>query len=357
MRRGVRGKVTLPRVKRIAKPSGLVIHYHRALGGKLTRLPGDPETCPEAHAAWLAAEDTAPKEPPRRRQPRDLGSLCASYLASPTFRALAQVTREQRGYAIRKILSTPGVETVPVAGLAPRHVEAALDGLTPQMARNRLKVWRALAAHAVALGWRSTDFSVGVERAKVRERPHTAAAPDAVAALRARWPLGTQQRVAVELLYHHAPRRADLVALGRQHVKNGMIAWRQSKTRTWTEPMPLAPEAKAAIDALLAERPGLLTFLETRQGAARSAKAADAWWRKLVEAAGVSGLTMHGMRHTMGRDLAHGGAGDAAINLALGHTPTSAKAATYRQQVEAERIAKVVQETLSRTRGGNRGQG
>jgi integrase/recombinase XerD len=349
--------VTLPRCKRVVKRSGLVIHYHRAPGGALTRLPGDPEASAEAHAAWLAADAQIPAATPRPH-PHRLDALAAAYLAGRAFRSLRPVTQAHRRAAIHRILEVTSKKTGIRAGMLvagdilARHIEADIASRTPSVARERWKAWRALLGHAKALKWVAEDVSRAVACGRPKSRPHQAWTATDVAAFRARWPLGTQQRLAIELLYEHAPRRADLVTMGRQHIRAGRLSWRQSKTGDWTAPRALGPGSAAALDAWLATRPGALTFMETRQGTARSAKAFGAWFATACEAAGLSGLSAHGLRHTLGGDAAT--ASDAAINALLGHSSRSSEGATYRAQADIARLAESGEREVASARGGNR---
>ena len=120
-------------------------------------------------------------------------------MRSRAFRGLAPSTQADRRRIVGRILDR--AERAAVAAIQPRHIEADLAPLTAAVARNRLEVWRALMALAGAEGWRADDPSAPVRAPKGRERPHQAWSREDVAALRARWPLGSQQRTAFALLY------------------------------------------------------------------------------------------------------------------------------------------------------------
>ena len=68
----------------------------------------------------------------------------------------------------------------------------------------------------VAAGERSTGFYSWTE--------------DDIAAYRARWPLGTKQRLAMELMLWTDQRKIDAIHLGRQHIRDGKFTIRQTKT-------------------------------------------------------------------------------------------------------------------------------
>lgn len=337
------------RIKRVRKPSGRGYAYYRRRDGGLTPLPDLPENAPEFVAAYAEAEAADRPTQAPRTHPRALATLVDRYLDGPAFAALAPTTRETRRRILLKIAAGKAADA-PVTGLCARHIEADLAGLTPAMAANRLKAWRAALAHAVRpLGWIPASPAAAVRVAKPRHQPHRRWSAEAVAAFRAAWPLGAQQRAAFELAYHHAPRRADLARLSRRDVAAGRIAWRQSKTGDRTVERALHPDAAAALAALLAERPGLFTFLETAQGRARSVKALGEWFRAACAKAGVAGLSLHGLRHSLASDAAEGGASDRDIQALLGHR-TSAEARVYTQQAEALKLAERGAQAAGRNR-------
>ena len=53
-----------------------------------------------------------------------------------------------------------------------------------------------------------------------------------VAAYEQRWPVGTRQRVWLDVLLYTGLRRGDAVRLGRQHVKHGVATLTTQKTGT-----------------------------------------------------------------------------------------------------------------------------
>ncbi len=353
MRRGV----WLAHIKRVRKPSGHVMLYYKHRDGGLTRLPDAPENSAEfldAYAKAAAADGVA--TPRKRQDDRSLGRLAALYFASSTFKGLSPATQETWRRMIRRILSVTApsgisAEDVPVFEFRPKHIEKDLAEFSPTVARNRLKVWRSLFRHAKALGWVANDPALDVKPPRTKSEPHRAWTKEDVDAFRTRWPLGTQQRLALELLYDHAPRRGDLVKMGRQHINTaGQISWKQSKTGHWTVPRALGPNAALAIKAFLAARPGVMTFMETRQGKAKSAKAFGEWFRSACHEAGLYGLSAHGLRHTLGSDAAEAGVSSMGIGPGLlGHS-TESQARTYTQAADRKRIAKQASKRLEQER-------
>ena len=55
---------------------------------------------------------------------------------------------------------------------------------------------------------------------------------DDVAAYEKRWPVGTRQRVWLDVLLYTGLRRGDAVRLGRQHIRDGLATLKTEKTDT-----------------------------------------------------------------------------------------------------------------------------
>src|SRR5580700_5881617 len=61
-----------------------------------------------------------------------------------------------------------------------------------------------------------------------------------VAACEKRWPVGTRQRVWLDVLLYTGLRRGDAVKLGRQHVRDGVATLKTEKTDTEVT-LPILP--------------------------------------------------------------------------------------------------------------------
>ena len=83
---------------------------------------------------------------------------------------------------------------------------------------------------ALEAGHVTTNPTEGVKIVEVATEGFEPWTDDDVAAYRARWPLGTRQRVAFEVLRETGLRRGDAVRVGRQHVKNGVLRLPTEKT-------------------------------------------------------------------------------------------------------------------------------
>jgi integrase len=85
---------------------------------------------------------------------------------------------------------------------------------------------------------------------------------DDIAVYESRWPVGTRQRVWLDVLIYTGLRRGDAVRFGRQHVRNGVGTIKTEKTGTEVT-LPILP----VLDATLKAGPcGDLTFIAGENG-------------------------------------------------------------------------------------------
>src|SRR5262249_34044198 len=119
----------------------------------------------------------------------------------------------------------------------------------------------------------------------------------------------------LELLLHTAQRRADVIRLGPQHVRGGVLSVRQQKTSK-TLAIPVSPALVAALDALSSKH---LTFLVTEEGKPFEAMAFTKWFRRCCNPAGLQGYSAHGLRKAACRRLAEAGCSANEIAAISGH--------------------------------------
>ena len=99
---------------------------------------------------------------------------------------------------------------------------------------------------------------------------------------REQYAYGTMGRLAFELAPNNAARRHDVHLRGRQHLRNGCLSWRPSKTRKTTAKVltiRVLPELQAALDAM--PHSDALTFLLTEYG--RPFKSAAAFGNQFAD--------------------------------------------------------------------------
>lgn len=358
MRRDLRDRgatVTLTNIKAVTGRDGKTRRYLRVKGQKLVPLPNLPIDHPNFLAAWAEAMKRI-KGRLSRPAEGSIAQLCGAFLRSP-----AHLTRSE-GYRhlIRRhvmLIETRAGEAQ-LGHLGARHISIDLSTLAPSVAQQRLKAWRALCAYGIAVGALTDDPTEGVKRpALPPSAGHPAWTADEIEAFRARWPIGTVQRAIFELLHWTGARISDAVRIGPGMVdRGGVLRFRQVKTGgdayvPWTCSLPAyaAPlsDDRTMMHDALAACAGHMTFLATRAGATRSAKAIGGDVARAARLAGVA-KSAHGLRKARATILAELGASAHQIAAWTGHE-SLAEIAHYTRS--AERRGAVVGTEQKRTDG------
>jgi integrase len=324
--------------------------YFRRAGFKKVSLPGLPWS-PEFMAAYEAALSGAPRVSAgeSRTKPGTVAAAVVGYLGSATFATgLAETTRRTRRRILERFRAEHGDKGI--ATLGKTHVERMVNarGGTPGAALNFLVALRALMRHAITLGLRADDPTTGVRAPRYRSAGFYTWTEDDIAAFEARHPVGTKARLALALLLYSAQRRADVVQMGRQHVRDGLLHVRQSKTGTMLA-IPLHPELRAVLDATPAEN---MTFLTMRDGRPFHPDTFSPWFKRRCREAGLPArAAAHGLRKAACRRLAELGCSASVIAAISGHS-TLREVSRYTAAADQVRLARQGIEALTRTKIG-----
>jgi len=280
---------------------------------------GTPEFAANYRAAMEGSEAVEKKglSIPRRGT---IAALSRTYLGSAAFVELSSATQRARRHLIEQFVSEHGDKDV--AGLEQRHVKAIIEAkrATPGSARNLLTMLRVLMALAIEEGVRADDPTVGIKRPKLRGDGWHTWSEDEIAQYEAKHPIGSQARLGFALALCTGQRSADLIRMGRQHVRNGVVSVQQQKTGT-SLAIPLHPSLTAIIDATRSDH---LTFLVTHHGKPyRSANSFGHRIRLWAREAGLTGCPLHGLRKACCRRLAEAGCTPSEIKAISGHKTLS----------------------------------
>jgi site-specific recombinase XerD len=257
--------------------------------------------------------------------PGTVNALIVAYYKSTDFtQDLGIDTQRARRGIIERFRNEHGEKRV--AKIERDHVKAMMAAIGKRHAkRNWFKAIRGLMKFAVSIGVRKDDPTEGIKQAKLpKSNGHHTWTDDEIRQYRAHWPLGTQQRLAMELALETTSRRADVTRIGPQHVRSkrdllapyGRLDLRHTKNNSEAL-IPITKELREAIDASPTKH---LTFLHTRAGAPRSAKALGGDFRQWCDAAGLpKHCTIHSLRKGGARRLAEAGALAREIMSVTGH--------------------------------------
>lgn len=154
-----------------------------------------------------------------------------------------------------------------------------------------------------------------------------------IAQYRERWPLGTKQRLALELMLWTGARRGDARLLPPP--KAGRIKGRAGKTGKEFD-LPVAPPLAAAIDAM--PTVGITTILVTDYGKPFSAAGFGKWFKEQCVKAGLPQCTAHGLRKALARRAADQGVQQQGLK-ALGQWSSDREVAIYAAGANQTRLA------------------
>jgi integrase len=325
---------------------GKLRRYFRRKGANRIPLPGLPgsEEFMTAYQVALAGI-TAPREiGASRTKPGTVNAAIVGYYQSLAFRELALGTQRGRRNILEQFRQTHGDKHV--ATLPQKFIVQMLSRMKPVSARNWLKAFRGLLEFAMAEGFRADNPARGIKLPKHREKSHHPWTAEEVARFEAHYPIGTKARLAIALLLNTAQRPGDVTRMGPQHIRNGAIHIRQQKTGT-----PLEIEINADLQKVIDATPCRhLTFLTTNSGRQFTAPAFSRQVRIWCDAVGLKHCTAHGLRHTVGYQMANSGATTHEIAAMTGHK-SLAEVQRYTRGADQAKLARQGMAKLMAKRG------
>lgn len=232
-------------------------YYFRRPGCARLRLPGFPGSAEfmDAYQAALAASAPRTDIGERRNAPGTIAALIAAYANSARLNhELAPETRRTQWAILQRFRDEHGEKRV--ATLRREHVVAILSIKKPYPRRNWLKAVRPMMQFAVSIGMIAVDptrdIKASVKKKGEGFRPW---GEEEIAAFRQHHAIGSRARLAFELLLCTVQRRGDVIRMGTQHLRDGLLHVHQQKTGEKLD-LPVLPELQAALsrDSLFDQR-------------------------------------------------------------------------------------------------------
>lgn len=332
-----------PNLHRQVTQHGKVVWYFRRGKGPRIRIQGDYGS-PEFLARYeaVARGDAPPTAPRDRPQPQTLAWLIQRYRESSAWASFARATREKREIIYKQVIASAGKS--PYTRIDRKSIvngrERRKD--TPAQANSFVQAMRGLFRWALDCDLVDADPTRDVGLLTLKTEGFHVWIDDEVERFEQRWPIGTRERVAFDVLLYTGLRRGDAVRLGRQHVKDGMFRIKTEKTGIEVH-APILPELEAT---LRAGPVGDLAFIATLNGNPWAKESFGNWFREACKAAGVPG-SAHGLRKAGATRAANNGATTAQLEAIFGWSGGK-MAALYTRHANRTKLAKDAMAALAK---------
>lgn len=336
--------VRVKHVKRV-RSKGRTYWYHQKTG---ERLPDDRD-----ELIRRVAEINANFGPARTLGPGSVAAVAAAYKASPDFKGLAARTRHYYTGHLDLICRDWG--RLPIAGIRRKHVLALRDkhAETPAKANLIVTVLRILLAFAIELEEITNNPARDIKKLKTGEG-HQAWPAEAIDRfLEVASPM---MALALKLGLYTGQREGDCLEMTWRDYDGEWIYVAQNKTGTKLQ-IPVYSELKDALEEVRRTSPVMSTYiLTTGTGKPYSGSHFRRHFAKVLKAAGLTGLTFHGLRYTAAANLAEIGCSLKEIAAITGHRSLG-MIEKYSRDADQRRLAGAVihrLENFSGTKNGKR---
>jgi integrase len=320
-----------PYLLRQVTQHGRVCWYVRKGKGKRIRVPAPgTEEFDQAYQAALADGATSAVKI-RSSAVGTLAWLVTRYRETTAWTSLSLATRRQRENILKHVLETAGDH--PLSRITKASIIAGKDRRPGHQGRHFLDTMRGIFKWAADAGLVKDNPTDRVKVVKPKIRGFPPWGEEDVAAYRERWPIGTRQRVWLEVLIGTGLRRGDAVMLGKQHVRDGIATIKTEKTGTEVV-IPISP----ALAELLAAGPtGDLHFICNALGKPFTKASFGNAFAEACRKAGIK-KSAHGVRKYKATTAAYKGATEPELDAMFGWTG-GRMAAHYTRGASRRRLA------------------
>lgn len=311
--------------------------YVRVRHGRRIPIPGAYGSA-EFMAAYHAAVGSAPHAPPSAKVKHgSLAQLVAKWKEHSDWLNTAPATRRQRENILLHVLEKSGSRDYGSITKADIRRSKEDRKATPAAANNFLKTMRALYRWAMSEELVDENPAEGVPLFKLEKGGFPTWTLDDVTAYRQKYPLGTRERLVMEVALNTGLRRSDIVRLQHANARKGVIDIETAKTGVQLY-IPILPRLQEALDAVA---PAGLWVHSTRRGklygTAITKESLGTLFREWANAAGVS-KRLHGLRKLCATVIADEGASELELQALFGWI-TNNQSAVYVQEANKKRLA------------------
>lgn len=329
---------------------GKTIWYVRKPGRNRIRLK-EPYGSPAFWEAYQTAIDGTLSQASAKAAKGSLAWLWAGYCESGAFTGLSKATQRQRRNIMKGVLAKIGHEPLTVLNRKSIIASREARAKTPAQARNFLDAVRGLYRWALEADHIKADPTAGIKNPERKAGPGFLVwTEDEIDAYHRRWPIGTKERVWMDVLLYTGLRRGDAFRFGKQHIsKDGLMTFYTEKSEGETVPahMVILPEFWTT---MAAGPCGDMTFIVNSYGRPFTRKESFGnAFSKAARAAGVA-KSAHGIRKADATRAAEAGATNSQMMAMFAWTDPKMPA-LYTQKAERKHMARAAGDALKRRPG------
>jgi len=339
-----------PEIEQFVDRLGTVRLYYRnrTAGSKRIPLRG-PIGSPEFWEDYNRASKGSAKGDALPPKDTTLDWLIAQYYRSGEFIQLRASSKQARTRVLNKFadeLDKQGVRhgEKRYKQLEQRHLRKFRNerAKTPEAANNLIKYLRQVFKNGVECGFCETNPTDSIAKLKpVNADGFHSWTIEEVETFEKKHPIGTTAHLAMTLMLYWALRRSDVVKVGPQHLSQGWLTFRQTKTgREHAVPL-LTPVARPIEHT----KTGHFAFLITSFGKPFTAAGFGNKMRKWCNEAGLPHCSAHGLRKASAARLAELGLSAHQIMSITGHTSLS-EVERYTRKAQKRQLAAGVRDQL-----------
>jgi integrase len=275
------------------------------------------------------------------------------YRNSSAWAALSNATRRQRENIYRAVIKTAG--DVLLSKITTDTIKAGRErrAKTPHSANNFLKAMRGFfgwAADKTEGDFVTVDPTKGVRllAGKNDSKGFHTWTFEELDRFEAHWPTGCRERLAFDFLSLTGLRRGDVVRVGKQHVRDGVITIKTEKqNRRSKEPIEVSVRILPPLAAsIAATKIGDLTYLVNERNLPWKKESFGNWFADACRKAGCR-CSAHGLRKAAAVRMAEHGATEQELMAVFGWT-TSKMATHYTRAANRKKLALGAAELLLR---------
>lgn len=244
--------------------------------------------------------------------------LWDAYRKADAWKALSPATRKQRENIMLHVLKANGSE--PFSSVQSEDITDGLDRRveTPSAARNFLDTMRGLFQWAKGRRHVRVDPTAGLKAPKRRKSSGFEAwTHEDIAKYQKKYPIGTHERVWLDVLLYTGLRRGDAALVGPGHVQDGVVTIATEKSgETVVVALPILDVLQHTLDA---GPIGDKTWIIGKRGHSFVKEAFGNVFSEAAQAAGIE-KSAHGVRKIAATIAAENGATEAELDAIFGWT-------------------------------------